>query len=126
MSLDEKKAGRFLMPSLQWTIISEFTPSLTAYWVAFGPHGIRTPVSKPGDNFRIFLGTAGVIAASVAAFFVIRQYGMLHLWSRRRFKLADTFTCSATPSKDDDQRVARSFKRARKTAEIKPDNWWVP
>ncbi|KAI9574112.1 COX4, subunit IV of cytochrome c oxidase [Boletus coccyginus] len=50
LSLDEKKA---------------------AYYVAFGPHGPRTPVSPPGQGLKVFLytmalvGVAGVIALGV-------------------------------------------------------------
>ncbi|KAF8552895.1 cytochrome c oxidase subunit IV [Imleria badia] len=50
LSLDEKKA---------------------AYYVAFGPHGPRTPVSPPGEGLKIFLytmalvGVAGLITIGV-------------------------------------------------------------
>ncbi|KAJ8657539.1 hypothetical protein O0I10_006841 [Lichtheimia ornata] len=54
LSLDEKKA---------------------AYYVAFGPHGPRTPVNGPGHNGKVFAGVAGVLAASAALFYVIRANG---------------------------------------------------
>lgn len=52
LSLDEKKAS---------------------YYVAFGPHGPRAPISKPGDNLKIFacvaalVGVTGVISALIRA-----------------------------------------------------------
>ncbi|KAF8604633.1 cytochrome c oxidase subunit IV [Ceratobasidium sp. AG-I] len=54
LSLDEKKA---------------------AYFVAFGPHGPRTPVTPPGQTTKVILGTVGIIAAAAAAYGVIRSYG---------------------------------------------------
>jgi len=51
LSIDEKKA---------------------AYYVAFGPHGPRSPLSKPGDNFKIFLSTVGLVGLG----------GLLFLWTR--------------------------------------------
>jgi len=53
LSIDEKKA---------------------AYYVAFGPHGPRAPVSPPGEGFKIFLGVmalvgiAGVLSLTISAF----------------------------------------------------------
>ncbi|KAK4684144.1 cytochrome c oxidase subunit 4, partial [Tremellales sp. Uapishka_1] len=44
LSIDEKKA---------------------AYFVAFGPHGPRTPINTPGNSMRVFLGT---IAACLTGF----------------------------------------------------------
>jgi len=43
-----------------------------AYYVAFGPHGPRSPLSKPGDNFKIFLSTVGLVGLG----------GLLFLWTR--------------------------------------------
>ncbi|KAH8106904.1 cytochrome c oxidase subunit IV-domain-containing protein [Cristinia sonorae] len=53
LSIDEKKA---------------------AYYVAFGPHGPRKPVSEPGDNLKIFfavltaIAAAGLVSAGVKSF----------------------------------------------------------
>ncbi|KIY62897.1 COX4, subunit IV of cytochrome c oxidase [Cylindrobasidium torrendii FP15055 ss-10] len=54
LSIDEKKA---------------------AYYVSFGPHGPRAPVSKPGDNLKAFLGFAALIGVSATVFFGIRSIG---------------------------------------------------
>ncbi|KAF7976754.1 hypothetical protein HWV62_5742 [Athelia sp. TMB] len=51
LSIDEKKA---------------------AYYVAFGPHGPRTPTTKPGDNLKIFLATLGLTGIAGAIFLGIR------------------------------------------------------
>jgi len=52
LSIDEKKA---------------------AYYVAFGPHGPRTPTSKPGDNLKIFFATLGLVGVSGALYLGIRS-----------------------------------------------------
>lgn len=44
-------------------------------YVAFGPHGPRTPVNGPGHNGKVFAGVAGVLTASAALFYVIRANG---------------------------------------------------
>ncbi|KAG8217996.1 COX4, subunit IV of cytochrome c oxidase [Butyriboletus roseoflavus] len=35
-----------------------------AYYVAFGPHGPRTPVSQPGDGLKVTLYTMGLIGVA--------------------------------------------------------------
>ncbi|KAF8171644.1 cytochrome c oxidase subunit IV-domain-containing protein [Pholiota molesta] len=54
LSLDEKKA---------------------AYYVAFGPHGPRTPTSQPGDNLKIFLSTLALVGISGLVFLAIQSRG---------------------------------------------------
>ncbi|KAG0345439.1 Cytochrome c oxidase subunit 5A [Podila humilis] len=46
-----------------------------AYWVAFGAHGARTPLTGPGHAVKVFAGTAGVLAVSVALFQWMRAAG---------------------------------------------------
>ncbi|CAE6461110.1 unnamed protein product [Rhizoctonia solani] len=53
LSLDEKKA---------------------AYFVAFGPHGPRTPVTPPGQTMKVITGTLAVFALAGGAFGLIRAY----------------------------------------------------
>lgn len=53
LSIDEKKA---------------------AYYVAFGPHGPRAPISKPGDNLKIFLATMGLVGSAFVLGNVIHQW----------------------------------------------------
>ncbi|KAG6831641.1 hypothetical protein H0H92_008718 [Tricholoma furcatifolium] len=51
LSLDEKKA---------------------AYYVAFGPHGPRTPTSQPGENLKIFFWTMTLVAVGGGLFAAAR------------------------------------------------------
>ena len=44
-------------------------------YVAFGPHGPREPITKPGHNGKVFGGVVATIAASAALFYVIRMNG---------------------------------------------------
>ncbi|KAL1935818.1 hypothetical protein VTP01DRAFT_4958 [Rhizomucor pusillus] len=46
-----------------------------AYYIAFGPHGPREPLTKPGHAYKVVGGVAGVLAASAALFYVIRLNG---------------------------------------------------
>jgi hypothetical protein len=48
-----------------------------AYYVAFGPHGPRTPTSQPGDNLKIFLSTLALVGISGLVFLAIQSRGML-------------------------------------------------
>ncbi|KAI7901515.1 cytochrome c oxidase subunit IV [Cokeromyces recurvatus] len=51
LSLDEKKA---------------------AYYIAFGAHGPREPLTKPGHGMKVLAGVTGVLAASGVLFYLIR------------------------------------------------------
>jgi len=46
-----------------------------AYYVAFGPHGPRTPTSQPGDNLKILLSTLALVGVSGAVYFAIKAVG---------------------------------------------------
>ena len=48
---------------------------LAAYYIAFGPHGPRKPTHDEGYGMHVFLGSSGIIAASLAVFFIIRSFG---------------------------------------------------
>ncbi|KAG1863590.1 COX4, subunit IV of cytochrome c oxidase [Suillus subalutaceus] len=52
LSMDEKKA---------------------AYYVAFGPHGPRAPVSPPGQGLKVFLCTMGLVGAAGLLSLAIRS-----------------------------------------------------
>ncbi|KAH9852775.1 cytochrome c oxidase subunit IV-domain-containing protein [Lenzites betulinus] len=43
-----------------------------AYYVAFGPHGPRAPVDKPGATPKIVLGVLGLMVSAGVAFYSIR------------------------------------------------------
>ncbi|KAG0284831.1 Cytochrome c oxidase subunit 5A [Linnemannia gamsii] len=46
-----------------------------AYWVAFGPHGARTPLTGPGHALKVAAGTTAVVSAAGALFLWIRSKG---------------------------------------------------
>ena len=48
----------------------------TAYYVAFGPHGPRAPVSPPGTTAKVIGGVTAAIGAATALYFVIRANGV--------------------------------------------------
>lgn len=53
-----------------------FTLSLLdSDYIAFGAHGPREPLTKPGHGLKVLVGTFGVVAASAALFYTIRQNG---------------------------------------------------
>ncbi|CAO1622373.1 unnamed protein product [Parajaminaea phylloscopi] len=54
LSLDEKKA---------------------AYFVSFGPHGPRKPVTQPGQAVRTLAAVSFLIGATGVVFYAMRQYG---------------------------------------------------
>ncbi|KAI8368076.1 cytochrome c oxidase subunit IV [Blakeslea trispora] len=46
-----------------------------AYYIAFGAHGPREPLTKPGHSMKVLGGVAGVMVASGALFYAIRLGG---------------------------------------------------
>ncbi|CAO3567400.1 unnamed protein product [Mortierella alpina] len=46
-----------------------------AYWVAFGPHGARTPLTGPNHTLKVLAGTSAVVAAAGGLFLWIRSKG---------------------------------------------------
>ncbi len=50
-------------------------PYRPAYYVAYGPHGPRTPLMTPGNGMRVFLGTGAAVAAAIGAFLYVRTRG---------------------------------------------------
>ncbi|KAK3835852.1 MAG: cytochrome c oxidase subunit IV [Linnemannia elongata] len=46
-----------------------------AYWVAFGPHGARTPLTGPGHAVKVVAGASAVVGVSGALFLWIRAKG---------------------------------------------------
>ncbi|KAF5364657.1 hypothetical protein D9758_005531 [Tetrapyrgos nigripes] len=92
MTLDEKKAAtstcfssmsvvtcmrmaaqmpHFSFGSINAGLVLEI---VLTYYVSFGPHGPRAPVSKPGDNFKIFLSTMALVGVSGILFYAIRAF----------------------------------------------------
>ncbi|KAI8143129.1 cytochrome c oxidase subunit IV [Fennellomyces sp. T-0311] len=46
-----------------------------AYYIAFGPHGPRQPLTEPGHGNKVLGGVIGVLTASAGLFWVIRANG---------------------------------------------------
>lgn len=100
LSLDEKKACASFLPC--WILSlgggglrsSPFLSRLNhvyvyltvnflfslAYYVAFGPHGPRTPTSLPGDGLKVFLATMGLVGVSGVIFLFIQSRCMYSRW----------------------------------------------
>ncbi|KAF9325727.1 Cytochrome c oxidase subunit 5A [Podila minutissima] len=57
-----------------WTKMS-LEQKKAAYWVAFGPHGARTPLTGPNHSLKVVAGTASVVAVGGALFLWIRSKG---------------------------------------------------
>ncbi|KAG0040985.1 Cytochrome c oxidase subunit 5A [Podila clonocystis] len=57
-----------------WTKMS-LEQKKAAYWVAFGPHGARTPLTGPNHNLKVLAGTASVVTAAGGLFLWIRSKG---------------------------------------------------
>ncbi|CAO1628308.1 unnamed protein product [Jaminaea pallidilutea] len=53
LSLDEKKA---------------------AYFVSFGPHGPRKPITQPGQGLRTLIATGGLVGLTFAIFYTMRTF----------------------------------------------------
>ncbi|KAF9426602.1 Cytochrome c oxidase subunit 5A [Podila epigama] len=66
-SLEKLQAG-------EWTKMT-LEQKKAAYWVAFGPHGARTPLTGPNHTLKVIAGTAGVVSAGGALFLWIRSKG---------------------------------------------------
>ncbi|KAL4064810.1 cytochrome c oxidase subunit IV-domain-containing protein [Scleroderma yunnanense] len=56
-----------------WKLLS-IDEKKAAYYVAFGPHGPRASVSPPGQGFKIFLATTGLVGVAAAIYFSIRSF----------------------------------------------------
>ncbi|KAI8139966.1 cytochrome c oxidase subunit IV [Fennellomyces sp. T-0311] len=57
-----------------WKVLST-EEKKAAYYIAFGPHGPREPITQPGHGAKVLGGIAAVMAASAGLFYVIRVNG---------------------------------------------------
>jgi len=57
-----------------WKVLS-VDEKKAAYYVAFGPHGPRTPSSQPGDGLKVVLGTLGLVAAAGLLSLTLKGFG---------------------------------------------------
>ena len=97
-----------------------------AYYVAFGPHGPRAPTGQPGDGLKIFLSTVGLVGVAGAMFFGIKAICASSCSCLLLFKRINAFSFFSTgPTKDYDQGMAGSLKRARKGVEAQSYHWYA-
>ncbi|KAJ7086010.1 cytochrome c oxidase subunit IV-domain-containing protein [Mycena belliarum] len=74
LSPDEKSSVADQLEVLQkrdWKLLS-LDEKKAAYFVAFGPHGRRTPIHEKGDGFKIFGATMGLVGIAGLLFLAIR------------------------------------------------------
>ncbi len=109
LSLDEKKAGKrsfliftsaphlFLPAGIDFRVLNQNLTAFfsVAYYVAFGPHGPRTPTSRPGDSVKILFSTLALIAAGGILFLSFKAFSAFPSDSLRGFP---TFTLSYSAS----------------------------
>ncbi|KIP08854.1 hypothetical protein PHLGIDRAFT_87511 [Phlebiopsis gigantea 11061_1 CR5-6] len=77
LSSEEQLAVHQQLEEIQkkdWKTIS-IDEKKAAYYVAFGPHGPRKPVTPPGGNLKIALATVGLIGAAGGIFLAVRSQG---------------------------------------------------
>ncbi len=77
LSLDEKKAGES-RASKQLNACVELRAPISAYFIAFGPHGPRAPIKPPGSNIKIVFGVVGGLVLGATLFATIRSFGRTH------------------------------------------------
>ncbi|KAI8450503.1 cytochrome c oxidase subunit IV-domain-containing protein [Phakopsora pachyrhizi] len=75
MSAQEQESIFHHLESLQkkdWSQLS-LDEKKASYWVSFGPHGPREPISPPGSGIKLLLGITGCLTAAVGLFILIRS-----------------------------------------------------
>ncbi|TFK36460.1 cytochrome c oxidase subunit IV-domain-containing protein [Crucibulum laeve] len=77
LTSEEKVAVHEQLEVLQQKDWKELTidEKKAAYYVAFGPHGPRTPTSQPGDSLKILLATGALLGAAGVLFYAARALG---------------------------------------------------
>ncbi|KAI0047492.1 cytochrome c oxidase subunit IV [Auriscalpium vulgare] len=75
LASDEQLAVHQQLEELQkkdWKTLS-LAEKKAAYYVAFGPHGPRTPINPPGTSTKVILGVLGLIGAAGATYAGMRS-----------------------------------------------------
>ncbi|KAF6743820.1 cytochrome c oxidase subunit IV-domain-containing protein [Ephemerocybe angulata] len=76
LSAEEQAAVHDALESVQakdWKELS-VDEKKAAYYVAFGPHGSRAPISHPGDSLKLWASVAGLVAAAGLLAIGVRQF----------------------------------------------------
>lgn len=55
--------------------------SKLAYFVAFGPHGPRTPANEPGHSLKVVVGVVALVGAAYGVFALARSQGTFPFFS---------------------------------------------
>lgn len=89
---------------------------LTAYFVAFGPHGPRAPYNPPNNTMKVIIGTTLSMLAAYGIVQAVRASG-------KRFLHLDRFqslTYSSSPTKDFNTRVPGAIHRVPQEPKRQP------
>lgn len=76
LSAEEQAAVHDALESVQakdWKELS-VDEKKAAYYVAFGPHGSRAPISHPGDSLKLWASVAALVAAAGLLAIGVRQF----------------------------------------------------
>ncbi|CEG64094.1 Putative Cytochrome c oxidase subunit IV [Rhizopus microsporus] len=104
-----------------WKVLS-LEEKKAAYYIAFGPHGPREPLTKPGHGMKVVGGVSGVIAASAALFYAIRVNGN----EIKEMPSLNTYIFYRTRNTQDyQQRMGRSHQRISQEPELQPHHWYL-
>ena len=71
--------------------------------MAFGPHGPRAPTSAPGEGFKVFFATAGLVGLAGVLFFTVQLFGKSLKKKKFQFcsfKIFLCLRCSCPTTKD--------------------------
>jgi len=76
LSNEDKVATALQLEELQKKDWKELTlqEKKAIYYVAFGPHGPRTPHNPPGSSLKVILGTLGLVGVTGILYTTIRSY----------------------------------------------------
>lgn len=102
-------------------------PLSIAYYVAFGPHGPRTPISKPGDNWKIAFWVSCAVGMAGLISFAIRsnsKYTVQLYWPLANLDILNLLLCRVS-TEDAKQRVAGSLQRSCDRAKDEPHHWYA-
>lgn len=125
-------ATPLVRPYVRVPILTRPTLHITAYFVSFGPHGPRKPITASGQGAKTFAGVVAALGVTTGVFYLMRANGKYapdpqqpsqppsirttrlhpcpwHHTSNRR-----------CPRQDHDQGVARGLQRDRARTEAEP------
>ena len=111
-----RETGRHTRATSALILCLRISANLSAYYVAFGPHGPRKPMHPPNYGITVFLITSGCIASAVAVFAIFRYNG-----ASSPLIIEFTYSVSSPTTAHHDSRMARSSKRVHAVAKHEPN-----